>query len=147
MQDYPASLKNLDPLILKKAIDIGNALLADGYPDDRAIPIATSQAKEWYDNASADEKEAFKKAKNPQKSDKHTVNKRAKKTMSSDVNVNYEDNQWEVQSEGAKRPSETFEKKGDAVKRGKEIAKNKQSKLNVYKQNGDLQQDFDYKNN
>lgn len=40
MNDYPASMKNLDPLIRKKAIDIANALLDDGYPDDRAIPIA-----------------------------------------------------------------------------------------------------------
>ena len=45
MNDYPTSMKNLAPLIRKKAIDIGNALLADGYPDDRAIPIAISQAE------------------------------------------------------------------------------------------------------
>lgn len=47
MNDYPTSMKNLAPLIRKKAIDIGNALLADGYPDDRAIPIAISQAEKW----------------------------------------------------------------------------------------------------
>ncbi len=39
VRDYPASMKNLDPLVRKKAIDIANALLADGYSDDRAIPI------------------------------------------------------------------------------------------------------------
>lgn len=53
MNDYPTSMKNLAPLIRKKAIDIGNALLADGYPDDRAIPIAISQAEKWYQEASA----------------------------------------------------------------------------------------------
>lgn len=31
VRDYPASMKNLDPLVRKKAIDIANALLADGY--------------------------------------------------------------------------------------------------------------------
>ena len=67
MNDYPASMKNLDPLIRKKAIDIANALLDDGYPDDRAIPIATSQAEKWYDNASAAEKKDFQKAKAPKK--------------------------------------------------------------------------------
>ena len=49
-------MKNLAPLIRKKAIDIGNALLADGYPDDRAIPIAISQAEKWYQEASAQTK-------------------------------------------------------------------------------------------
>lgn len=68
VRDYPASMKNLDPLVRKKAIDIANALLADGYSDDRAIPIATSQAEKWYDNADEEEKKAFQKEKNPQKS-------------------------------------------------------------------------------
>ena len=56
MKDYPASMKNLDPLVRKKAIDIANALLNDGYTDDRAIPIATSQAEKWLENASEEEK-------------------------------------------------------------------------------------------
>ena len=52
MKDFPASMKNLDKLTRKKAIDIANALLDEGYPDSRAIPIAIDQAKEWYENAS-----------------------------------------------------------------------------------------------
>lgn len=67
MEDYPASMKNLDPLVRKKAIAIANALLADGYPDDRAIPIATSQAEKWYDDASPDKKRPFKKPKHRRK--------------------------------------------------------------------------------
>lgn len=43
--DYPDSLKNLDPIARRKAIDIANAMLAEGYEDDAAIPIATAQAK------------------------------------------------------------------------------------------------------
>lgn len=46
MKDFPASMKNLDKLTRKKAIDIANALLDEGYPDSRAIPIAIDQAKE-----------------------------------------------------------------------------------------------------
>ena len=34
----------------KGQIDIANALLNDGYTDDRAIPIATSQAEKWLEN-------------------------------------------------------------------------------------------------
>lgn len=45
--DYPNSMKNLDRVVREKAIDIANALLEDGYPDDRAIPIGIAQAKKW----------------------------------------------------------------------------------------------------
>lgn len=45
MKDFPASMKNLNKLTRKKAIDIANALLDEGYPDSRAIPIAIDQAK------------------------------------------------------------------------------------------------------
>ncbi|MDU6523985.1 MAG: hypothetical protein E6540_08465, partial [Enterococcus sp.] len=96
VNDYPISMKNLDPLIRKKAIDIGNALLNDGYPDDRAIPIATSQAEKWYKDASDSEKKEFQQAKAPQKTDSHTRNKNAKKLMNADVEVKYKEDQWQV---------------------------------------------------
>lgn len=56
MKDYPPAMKNLEELTRKKAIDIGNALLAEGNPDDRAIPIAIKQAKEWSEDATSTEK-------------------------------------------------------------------------------------------
>lgn len=146
MNDYPASMKNLDPLIRKKAIDIANALLDDGYPDDRAIPIATSQAEKWYDNASAAEKKDFQKAKAPQKNDSHDHDKNAKKLMNADVLVKYQEDHWIVISEKASQASDTFDKKEQAVERAKEIAKNKNSSVKVYKQkqDGTLQDTFDY---
>ena len=58
----PTFNENLEELV-RKAIAIGNALLADGYPDDRAIPIAIKQAKEWYENADKSEKKNFQKKK------------------------------------------------------------------------------------
>ncbi|PIC70899.1 hypothetical protein CSV77_06230 [Sporosarcina sp. P16b] len=45
--DYPASLKNLDPTVRNKAIEIANALLRENYSDERAISIATAQAHEY----------------------------------------------------------------------------------------------------
>lgn len=144
MNDYPASMKNLDPLIRKKAIDIANALLDDGYPDDRAIPIATSQAEKWYDNASAAEKKDFQKAKAPQKNDSHDHDKNTKKLMNADVLVKYQEDHWIVISEKASQASDTFDKKEQAVERAKEIAKNKNSSVKVYKQDGTLQDTFDY---
>lgn len=44
---YPASMKNLSPKTRKKAIEIANALLADGSDERRAIAIATAQAERW----------------------------------------------------------------------------------------------------
>ncbi|RCF73269.1 hypothetical protein B1164_06785, partial [Enterococcus faecium] len=69
MKDFPASMKNLDKLTRKKAIDIANALLDEGYPDNRAIPIAIDQAKKWYEDASESEKRTVEKEKNPRKTD------------------------------------------------------------------------------
>jgi uncharacterized protein YdaT len=48
--NYPVSLKNLTPQVRKKAIDISNALLDQGYEEGRAISIGTSQAEEWANN-------------------------------------------------------------------------------------------------
>ncbi|PLR81026.1 MULTISPECIES: hypothetical protein [Bacillus] len=48
--DYPDAMKNLDPKVREKAIEIANALLEDGYEDGRAIPIAIDKAKEYVDN-------------------------------------------------------------------------------------------------
>lgn len=144
MKDYPVSMKNLEPLIRKKAIDIGNALLEDGYPDERAIPIATSQAEKWYNDASAEEKKAFQKEKAPQKNDTHAHNKNAKKLMNANVEVKYENNAWQVISEGADKASDSFDTKEKAIERAKEIAKNKEASIKIYKKDGQLQESYDY---
>lgn len=61
MEDYPDSLKNFDKVIRKKAIEIANALLREGYSESRAIAIGTKQAKEWHKNADKEEIEHFNK--------------------------------------------------------------------------------------
>ena len=45
--NYPASMKHLDPEVRHKAIEIANALLADGSDEGRAIRIAIAKAKQW----------------------------------------------------------------------------------------------------
>lgn len=144
MKDYPSSMKNLDTVTRKKAIDIGNALLNDGYPEDRAIPIAISQAEKWAEDASPKEIREEKAAKEPQKSDKHDKNPNAKKLMDAAVSVKYQEDEWIVISDGAKRASDRYETKLEAVGRGREIAKNKGSELKVYKQDDSLQASFSY---
>lgn len=46
-KDYPDSLKNFMAPVRNKAIEIANALLADGSDEGKAIAIATSQAETW----------------------------------------------------------------------------------------------------
>jgi len=45
--DFPRSMVNLSSHTRHKAIEIANALLAEGYEEGRAIRIAISQAKRW----------------------------------------------------------------------------------------------------
>ena len=45
--DYPVSLKNFMAPVRNKAIEIINALLADGNDDAKAIAIGTAQAEKW----------------------------------------------------------------------------------------------------
>jgi uncharacterized protein YdaT len=44
---YPASMRHLPAWVRRKAIEIGNALLDQGYDDSKAIRIAIAKAKEW----------------------------------------------------------------------------------------------------
>jgi len=49
--DYPASMKNLDPDVREKAIEIANALVQEEhYHDGKAIPIAIDKAREYVKN-------------------------------------------------------------------------------------------------
>ncbi|MBD2757566.1 DUF2188 domain-containing protein [Spirosoma validum] len=49
-ETYPDSLKYFMAPVRNKAIEIANALLADGADEQRAIAIATSKAEEWATN-------------------------------------------------------------------------------------------------
>jgi len=47
LDDYPVSMRHLSEVTRAKAIEIANALLAEGMEDGRAIRIATARAEEW----------------------------------------------------------------------------------------------------
>ena len=44
---YPASMKNLPPMVRAKAIEIANALLDSGRPEGQAIRIGIARARQW----------------------------------------------------------------------------------------------------
>lgn len=138
MKDYPDAFKNFDHTIRKKAIEIANGLLANGYEDDSAIPIAIEQAKEWANNASEEEFESFKYGSQPKKSDDHEE-QGDPDLLDNDVLVYFEDDEWIVKTENAKQAAETFEHKKDAVKRAEEIADNRGTKVIQYTRDGKKQ--------
>ena len=43
---FPASMQNLAPVVREKAIEIANALLAEGMEEGKAIRIAIAKAKD-----------------------------------------------------------------------------------------------------
>lgn len=47
LQRYPASMKNLPPIVREKAIEIANALLGEGHPEGLAIRIGIARARQW----------------------------------------------------------------------------------------------------
>lgn len=52
--DYPNTFKNLSEDVRGKAIEISNALLREGYEEDRAIAIGLSQARETIEGKAED---------------------------------------------------------------------------------------------
>lgn len=138
LEDHPSAYNNLDRTLKKKAIDIANGLLANGYDDDEAIPISISQAKEWAANASEEEQEAVKYGKKPRKQDSHEQQSNPD-LLDSDVLVYYEKVNWLVKSEGAKQAADTFKTKEEALERAKEIADNKDTSVIQYTKDGKKQ--------
>lgn len=57
---YPDSMKNLEPHVREKAIEIANALLRDDYNEGRAISIATAQARKTIHEEDSDERPMYK---------------------------------------------------------------------------------------
>ncbi|MCE4956020.1 DUF2188 domain-containing protein [Macrococcoides caseolyticum] len=130
MNDYPNSWKNFDELERKKAIDIGNAMLKQGYKKEDLIPIATKQAQDWYKDAKDEELETLKHKKITlhQKDDSVYTD-----LIDNDVEVYFEDDVWKVKTKNAKRATGTFDTKKEAVARAKEIAENRDSKVIEHK--------------
>lgn len=138
MQDYPDSFKNFNKVLRKKMIDIANSMVDGGYDEGEAIPIATEQAKEWYENASQSEIEEFRKEDNPQKDDDHDNEDARPELMDEDVEVRFDDdsNQWMVKTVKAERASNVYQTKDEAMKRAREIAENKGTEVIAYTKEG-----------
>lgn len=148
LDDYPASMKNLNEVTKKKAIDIANAMVDEGYEDGRAIPIAIDQAKEWKENSTKDEIEDYRKHGKPtQRSKEGKKYDSNPERMEEGEEVVKHNDGWAVKSSGSDRASEVFDTKKDAIKRAKEIAKNKGTSLTIYKQDGSVEDEQSFNDN
>lgn len=140
MNDYPSSFKNFDKAIRKKAIDIANSMLDEGYDEGQAIPIATEQAKEWFNNASEQEIKEFKQEGNPtDRSEEGKKYDARPELLDKEEHVVPHEDGWAVQVADAKQPSQVFKNKSDAIKRAKEIAENKGTEAVIYQKDGTIQ--------
>ncbi|TFJ91595.1 DUF2188 domain-containing protein [Lentibacillus salicampi] len=145
MNDYPSSMKNLNNTTRKKAIDIANSMVDEGYDEDRAIPIATSQAKEWAQNANQSERDRFKNSGKPtERSEEGKKYDDNPERLEEGEHVITHNDGWAVRSSDAERPSHVFENKNDAIQRAQEIAENKGTYLIVHRQDGSIQEHQSY---
>lgn len=142
-EDYPSSLKNLEAPIRKKAIDIANAMINEGYKENQAIPIATEQAKEWYNNADEKEVNRVKQMSDQvlrSRDDNQNKSESRPELLEKGQHVVSHKDGWAVKTEEAKQPSDVFDNKDEAVKRAKEIADNKGTQVIVHKKDGTIQE-------
>lgn len=52
-ENFGADLKDLNPLVRKKALEIANQLMDEGYTEGEAIKKAIKEAEEWFLNRQA----------------------------------------------------------------------------------------------
>lgn len=147
-EDYPSSFKNLDTAVRKKAIDIANAMLDEGYDEGRAIPIATKQAKEWYDNADENEINRVKQMSDDDLKSRDDDDDKGSSRPELMDNAEYvvaHDDGWAVKAKDAKQPSDVFDNKQDAIQRAEEIAENKGTQVVIEKKDGSVQEKKSFK--
>ncbi|PSL40862.1 uncharacterized protein YdaT [Salsuginibacillus halophilus] len=143
--NYPSAFKNLETAVRKKAIDIANAMLDEGYEEDEAIPIAIEQGKEWYRNADQQEVSNVKQmtSNDLQTRDRKSHSSRPELMEKGEHVLPHEDG-WAVQAQGAEKPAEVYEDKSEAIKRAREIAYKKETHLVVHQRDGSIQEKTSY---
>lgn len=145
LNDYPSSMKNLNHVTKKKAIDIANSMIDEGYDEGQAIPIAIEQANEWRQNAEQDEIDSYEESgETTERSEEGKKYESNPERLDEGEHVVAHDDGWAVKSSNADRASNVFDNKNDAIKRAREVAKNKGTFLTTYKEDGSVQKQQTY---
>ncbi|MBP1990466.1 DUF2188 domain-containing protein [Paenibacillus eucommiae] len=170
-RDYPPSLKNFEPRLRNKAVEIANALLEEGYEEGRAIAIATAQAKEWDDNHPdhsdssdhsdrSDHSDERKKHSQSSKDDHDGANSgnssNSRNSASSGnsnemrrsegpIHVVPHDKKWAIKAEGSAEPEHITDTKAEAVEKAKKLASDANQSAIIHRQNGTVETSHNYK--
>ncbi|PQP82214.1 hypothetical protein C0Q44_21470 [Paenibacillus sp. PCH8] len=145
-QDYPVSMKNLEPRVRHKAIEIANALLNDGYEEGRAIAIATAKAEEWDENHPSPEgskQESESSSKNSNRKQSSSTERRHSEPVSSskshdNIHVVPTDSGWGIKEEGESTYLSTFDTKAEAVGAAKELSSKQRIRAIIHNQDGQI---------
>ncbi|ERJ11800.1 DUF2188 domain-containing protein [Haloplasma contractile] len=113
--NYPNTMKNLSSKIRKKAIEIVNAMIDEGYDESQAIPIAIKQAKDF----AATHNRPFG----------HEITH----------HLVFNDGKWVIKKEHAKRASFTFDTKEEAMNHLKEMTEKEPIKTMIHDAKGNFQ--------
>jgi uncharacterized protein YdaT len=126
---YPVSMKNLDSEIREKAIDILNAII-DDTDMERGMAIATaiSRAKDWAANRN-----------------KPLVSTPTdKKKHGEDVYVIPRKSGWAIKKEKSDTTSNTYNKKVEAIKHARNLARKNNGSLTIQRKDGTIQTRISY---
>ncbi|WFA86051.1 DUF2188 domain-containing protein [Paenibacillus amylolyticus] len=144
--DYPVSMKNLEPRVRHKAIEIANALLDDGYEEGRSIAIATAKAEEWDENHPAPENSKSDSTsssdnsnRNKSSSGEHRHSEPVSSSKSHDnIHVVPTDSGWAIKEEGKSTYLSTFDTKAEAVDKAKELSSKQNIRAIIHNQDGQI---------
>lgn len=114
-EHYPTALKYFSDEVRSKTIEIANALLAEGYQEGHAIPIAIATAKRW-------------------------IKKQATETDYDALSVIPHPEGWAVRRTNARRASFIAPDARSAYAKASEWAKYENLELFLYDENGALKQ-------
>lgn len=140
--EYPDSMKNLEPRVRHKAIDIANALLKDNYEEGRAISIGIAQAEKWADDhpaGSGDGNDRKNGKSNERSSGDRGRSSGASRSDSADYHVVTHDGDWAVKKEHKDEAVFTSGSKQKAIDHAKELAEEHESTVYVHDENGRIQ--------
>lgn len=131
-------MKNLPSPVKNKAVEIANALLDDSKMNEgRVIATAISRAKDWAANRG-------KKTSSPRKNSRSTD---VKKHGEDRYVIPYNEKEWAIKSEGARRVSRIFKTKEEAVKQARTEARKANASLTIQKRTGRVQRRISYNPN
>ncbi|MEC0176324.1 DUF2188 domain-containing protein [Paenibacillus favisporus] len=150
--DYPVSMKNLEPRVRNKAVEIANALLEEGYEEGRAIAIGTAQAEKWNEDHPASEEGRSKHASGRSDDERDELDEHAGKTSRShsgrggdaDVHVVTHEDGWALKVEGKDKPLSTFGSKKEAMDEAEDYASKHDVHAIVHGKDGKIESNRSY---